>query len=225
MQKRQQPTVASIDSASSSRTKRHPAALPPTNLSLMTASDQDDRARRTDTRPPNKFSADLGEVGSAVGGAWAAANAMRSAADQARAARAVATRSATLASDADRELVSSRLEDAYAHGRLTQQEFNDRTDRALTARTHGELDAVLHGLGGLRVEPQEARSHPARKVVFWVSAFFTGPFLFLASMLLLFGDGLEERVWGVVLLVIFLPGVLALHRWAWPKLRDLSQLT
>lgn len=198
----------------SGTTKPHPAALPATNLSPM---NRDDRSRRTGTPPANEFSADFGEVGKVVGGAWAAAHAQRTSAERARAARAEAARDAALASDADRELASSRLEDAYADGRLTQDEFNDRTDRALTARTHGDLDAVLHGLGGLRPTTDQPRTHPARKVVFWVSAFFTSPFLFLASMLLLFGDGLGERGWGVVLLVIFLPGVLALHRWAWPK--------
>ena len=36
-------------------------------------------------------------------------------------------------------------------------------------------------------------------------------------MALLFGSGVGEKVFGIVMLVIFLPGLIALYRWAHPR--------
>jgi hypothetical protein len=46
------------------------------------------------------------------------------------------------AGDADRDRVITRLREAFAEGRLTDEEFRERMDRAQQARTFGEL-AVL----------------------------------------------------------------------------------
>ena len=43
------------------------------------------------------------------------------------------------ASDADRQRVAEVIREAYAEGRLTYDEHSERIDRALTARTLGEL--------------------------------------------------------------------------------------
>jgi len=43
------------------------------------------------------------------------------------------------ASDADREVVVAALRDAYTAGRLTMEEFDERTSAAYAARTWGEL--------------------------------------------------------------------------------------
>ena len=43
------------------------------------------------------------------------------------------------ASDAERDAVAERLRVAYAEGRLTSEEFAERLDRVLQARTRGEL--------------------------------------------------------------------------------------
>ena len=51
------------------------------------------------------------------------------------------------ASDTDRERTASLLRDHHAQGRLSAEEFNDRLDRAFTAKTIGELDALLAGRG------------------------------------------------------------------------------
>ena len=48
-------------------------------------------------------------------------------------------------------------------------------------------------------------------------AFFTAPFLFFGSMLLLFGSDSGDRIVGIVMLVLFGPGLMALHRWAYPR--------
>ena len=54
-------------------------------------------------------------------------------------------------------------------------------------------------------------------MAFWVIAFFTAPFIFLGSMLLLFGSDGGDRVYGIVMLVLFAPGLMALHLWAYPR--------
>ena len=58
----------------------------------------------------------------------------------------------TLASDADRELICTRLQEAHVQGRLTLEEMSHRLDAALAARTRGELIGLITDLpaeGGL----------------------------------------------------------------------------
>ncbi|RYB94649.1 DUF1707 domain-containing protein [Nocardioides oleivorans] len=131
-----------------------------------------------------------------------------------------AERDATLASDADRERVCNVLSAAFAEGRLTSTELDERTTQALASRTHGQLEDVLDGLAG----PGQATlwaTRPERgvlpRIVFWIVGLFTSPFVFIGTMLLLFGDDMGSRLFGVVFLVIFLPGLIALYRWAHPR--------
>ena len=53
------------------------------------------------------------------------------------------------ASDADRERTTTLLREHHAEGRLSAEEFNDRLDQALAAKTIGELDALLADLPGI----------------------------------------------------------------------------
>lgn len=53
----------------------------------------------------------------------------------------------TRASHADRDAVNRQLQDAFADGRLDEDEFDVRMQRALTARTRGDLDRLLVDLG------------------------------------------------------------------------------
>lgn len=53
------------------------------------------------------------------------------------------------ASDADRERTAALLREHHAEGRLNAEEFNDRLDKALAAKTIGELDALLADLPGI----------------------------------------------------------------------------
>ena len=46
------------------------------------------------------------------------------------------------AGDADRDHVIARLREAFAEGRLTDDEFRDRMERAQQARTFGELTVL-----------------------------------------------------------------------------------
>jgi hypothetical protein len=50
------------------------------------------------------------------------------------------------ASDADRDRVTSLLREHHAAGRLTAEEFHERMDRALEAKTLGELDELMTDL-------------------------------------------------------------------------------
>ena len=50
------------------------------------------------------------------------------------------------ASDADRDHAASLLQEHHAAGRLTAEEFTERMEAALRARTLGELDELLADL-------------------------------------------------------------------------------
>ena len=50
------------------------------------------------------------------------------------------------ASDADRDHAASLLQEHHAAGRLTAEEFAERMEAALRARTLGELDELLADL-------------------------------------------------------------------------------
>jgi hypothetical protein len=52
------------------------------------------------------------------------------------------TKPAVRASDRDRDAVLVRLHTAYAEGRLTEPELDERIDLVLAARTHGDLDRL-----------------------------------------------------------------------------------
>lgn len=63
------------------------------------------------------------------------------------------------ASDADREVVHRALGSAYADGRLTREEFDQRSDAALAARTLAELPVLIRDL---IADPGPAAHLPAR---------------------------------------------------------------
>ena len=50
------------------------------------------------------------------------------------------------AADADRDRVAALLREHHAAGRLTAEEFHDRMDKAMDARTMGELDELMTDL-------------------------------------------------------------------------------
>ena len=53
---------------------------------------------------------------------------------------------AVRASNAERDVVAGKLQDAFAEGRLDDDEFDQRMRRALTAKTQAELDVLLTDL-------------------------------------------------------------------------------
>ena len=50
------------------------------------------------------------------------------------------------AADADRDRVAAMLREHHAAGRLTAEEFHDRMEKAMDARTMGELDELMADL-------------------------------------------------------------------------------
>ena len=60
-------------------------------------------------------------------------------------------------SDADRERVTSRLQENFAEGRLTQDELDERVSAALNAKTFGDLRPLTADLPG----PAPALPRPA----------------------------------------------------------------
>ncbi len=50
------------------------------------------------------------------------------------------------ASDADRDRIATALREDLAEGRLTTEEFDERLDKALAAKTLGELDGLMADL-------------------------------------------------------------------------------
>jgi Domain of unknown function (DUF1707) len=66
------------------------------------------------------------------------------------------------ASDADRDRVAALLREHHAAGRLTAEEFHDRMDKALEAKTLGELDELLADLPAIdlyRLPYESSRPH------------------------------------------------------------------
>jgi hypothetical protein len=65
-------------------------------------------------------------------------------------------------SDAERDAVVARLNDATGEGRLSLEEFSERVTAALAARTQGELDVLVEDLpaAGKAVAPRPAALAP-----------------------------------------------------------------
>jgi Domain of unknown function (DUF1707) len=63
-------------------------------------------------------------------------------------------------SDAERSDVADRLSRHYSDGRLNQEEFNERVDRAMSAKTQSDLSGLFDDLPGLDEHPEV----PARRV-------------------------------------------------------------
>jgi hypothetical protein len=60
----------------------------------------------------------------------------------------MASRATLRASDADRDRVIERLRQAASEGRLLTEELEQRLEAALSARTYGQLDALVADLPG-----------------------------------------------------------------------------
>ena len=65
------------------------------------------------------------------------------------------------ASDADRDRAAALLREHHAAGRLTAEEFQDRMDKALEAKTLGEIDELLADLPAIELYrlPHESMRH------------------------------------------------------------------
>ncbi len=96
----------------------------------------------------------------------------------------VSASSAILASDAERNWALTELKEHYSSGRLTLDEFSQRSEIVLAARTSSELLAVFQDL------PQPSflapRARPAGRYPPWISLLLGVP-LFLSGLLVLLG--------------------------------------
>ena len=74
----------------------------------------------------------------------------------------MASRAAIRASDADRERVAERLRQAAAEGRLLTDELEQRLEASFSARTYGQLNALVADLPGRGLAaPAESRRRPS----------------------------------------------------------------
>ena len=77
------------------------------------------------------------------------------------------------ASDRDRAVIEAVLTDAFAEGRITRSEYDERVEAALTSRTLGDLVPLVHDLPVVRATrstiPQDAaRAYvQARRQAMW----------------------------------------------------------
>ena len=76
------------------------------------------------------------------------------------------------AADRDRDEVTEILREHYAQGRLTLEEFGERSAKAVSARTMGELGALTADLPA-PAEPENAAWSPARMRVIAVAGVVT----------------------------------------------------
>jgi len=65
------------------------------------------------------------------------------------------------AGDADRDAILTQLTEHFGAGRLTAEEFDERSGQALTARTFGELNELMCDLPRIRDPLPEHRPPPA----------------------------------------------------------------
>ncbi|HZE05360.1 MAG TPA: DUF1707 domain-containing protein [Solirubrobacteraceae bacterium] len=109
------------------------------------------------------------------------------------------TRRATLrASDAEREQVAERLRHAAMEGRLLPEELEERVGVALSARTYGELDALVSDLpvplpSRRRTTPEAARPRPLVAIVLVLVALSV---VTSAAGAVIGGHGQDAHAWG-----------------------------
>jgi hypothetical protein len=129
-------------------------------------------------------------------------------------------------SDADRDQAVAELSEHFQSGRLTQDEFEDRSGRALQARTGGDLTELFTDLPGRPVVTARRAPDPAAAPVLAGGVSYPGfhparviiPVVIAAIVMFnVFGGGQHHNVgWLVpvlVLAVVFLRlGLVRRHR-------------
>jgi len=77
----------------------------------------------------------------------------------------IAANAATRASDRDRGVIESVLADAFAEGRLTHTEYDERSDAAFASRTLGDLMPLVSDLPISRAPRSSVAEEAARSYV------------------------------------------------------------
>ena len=120
------------------------------------------------------------------------------------------------ASDADRDAVLSDLSEHFQAGRLTAEEFEDRTGRALAARTWGELRDLMRDLpaspAGPRLPVTAATGVPSQRPL---GRAVLVPVAVLAGIAIAvaLSAGTAHARWGFLWLL--LPALLIARRMTW----------
>jgi hypothetical protein len=129
----------------------------------------------------------------------------------------MARRATLKASDADREQIAERLREATAEGRLLAEELEERLEATFSARTYGELDAVVADLPGATAVRRRERSRPPALTldpVHVLALFIIAP---VAVALMIAAAVVVATVfsaWGLLLIVgWFMFGRGRLHHW------------
>jgi hypothetical protein len=122
--------------------------------------------------------------------------------------------------DAEREATVTELREHFASGRLTQEEFNERVDQAFSAKTRGDLKAVMSDLpsarplvttpaGGSRSESDSGASSSARGPLGAFAIAMTAVWLLVALVSVMgLGFGLGDRRPFAIVALIFAFGML-----------------
>jgi hypothetical protein len=86
------------------------------------------------------------------------------------------------AADVDRDRAVSFLTTAFTEGRLTKDEYDERVDRALHARTYADLDVIVTDLPGARsvgsppvVRPKGTNGLAIASLACGIAQFMLGP--------------------------------------------------
>jgi Domain of unknown function (DUF1707) len=112
------------------------------------------------------------------------------------------SRRATLrASDADREQIAERLRKATAEGRLVAEELEERLEAAFTARTYGELDAVVADLPSAPVRRRERPGPPAFNPIHVIALFILAPVILSLMIAAAVIVATLFSAWGLLLVV------------------------
>ncbi len=104
------------------------------------------------------------------------------------------------ASDADRDAVVAALSDHFQAGRLTSEEFEERTGRALAARSLGQLDELTVDLPAPRSAAAAgvtAPVAPLRRRGYLPMVPLVVPLAVLAIVALTLGTGAGLHAWGI----------------------------
>ena len=106
-------------------------------------------------------------------------------------------------SDADRDRAIAELSEHYQAGRLTTEELEERTGRALQARTAADLAALFTDLPRRQAPATSVASAPAGPVRSWPARVPVAPFAILAVVVALaLLSGHPHIAWVPVLVLI-----------------------
>jgi len=100
------------------------------------------------------------------------------------------------ASDADRDAVVAALSENFQAGRLTTEELEDRTGRALAARTVGQLDELTADLPAPQPVPAATPVAPVRRPWYPLTLPIIIPIAALAVVAMVLAASKGMNAWG-----------------------------